>query len=157
MTKLDIAISSIKYSIEISDEELENFKRIAKSLNEKTNELMIKVGKISDRLLLFILILISLNKKEKIFSNFEENIVMLLKKVAPLLQNGDSLDAQLVLSSIIIEHETGDLEEDKNETVCDENVSQLLEDNRKANEETIKFIDEIIKFIEKLANNINNM
>ncbi len=157
MTKLDIAISSIKYSIETSDEELESFKKIAKSLNEKTNELMMETGKISDRLLLFILLLVNLNKKEKIFNNFEENIIKLLKKIAPLLQNGDTLDSQLILASIILEHETENIKEDKNPAITDENILKIIEDNKKTNEETIKFIDEIIKFVEKLANNINNI
>ncbi len=157
MTKLDIAISSIKYSIEISDEELESFKKITKSLNEKTNELMMETGKISDRLLLFILLLVNLNKKEKIFNNFEENIIKLLKKIAPLLQNGDTLDSQLILASIILEHETENIKEDKNPAITDENILKIIEDNKKTNEETIKFIDEIIKFVEKLANNINNI
>lgn len=157
MTKLDIAISSIKYSIEISDEELESFKKIAKSLNEKTNELMMDTGKISDRLLLFILLLINLNKREKIFNNFEENIIKLLKKAAPFLQNGDTLDSQLILASIIMEHETKNIEENESTAITDENILKIIEDNKKTNEETIKFIDEIIKFVEKLANNINNM
>ena len=61
MTKLDIAISSIRDSIEINDDELDSFKKIVKSLNEKTNMLMMQTGKISDRLLLFILILININ------------------------------------------------------------------------------------------------
>lgn len=157
MTKLDIAISSMKYSIETGDEELESFKEIAKSLNEKTNQLMIKTGRISDRLLLFILILINLNKKEKIFNNFEENIIKLLKKLVPLLQNGDNLESQLILSSIILEHETENIVEEKNSAITDENILKIIEDNKETNEETIKFIDEIIKFVEKLANNINKI
>ncbi len=157
MTKLDIAISSIKYSIEVSDEELDSFKKITSSLNEKTNELMMRTGKISDRLLLFILLLINLNKKEKVFNNFEENIIKLLKKIAPLLRNGDTLDSQLILASIILEHETEDIKEDNSPVITDENLLKIVDDNKKTNEETIKFIDEIIKFIEKLANNINNI
>ena len=85
MIKLDIAISSIKYTIECNEEEAESFKKIAKSLNTKTNELLLKSGKISDRLVLFILLLINQNKKEKIFNNFESNIVKLMKQVKPLL------------------------------------------------------------------------
>lgn len=157
MTKLDIAISSIKYSIEVSDEELDSFKKITSSLNEKTNELMMRTGKISDRLLLFILLLINLNKKEKVFNNFEENVIKLLKKIAPLLRNGDTLDSQLILASIILEHEVEDIKEDNGPVITDENLLKIVNDNKKTNEETIKFIDEIIKFIEKLANNINNI
>lgn len=157
MTKLDISISSIKYSIDISDEELESFKKIAKSLNKKSNELMMKTGKISDRLLLFILLLINMNKKEKLFNNFEENIIKLLRKTAPLLQNGDNLDSQLVLSNIILEHETENIQESNILEVNNENITKIIEDNNKTNQETIEFIDEIIKFVEKLANNINKI
>lgn len=157
MTKLDIAISSIKSSIEISDEELDNFKELSKSLNEKTNELMMKTGKISDRFLLFMILLINMNKKEKIFNNFEENLIKLLKKVAPLLQNSEVLESQLVLASLILEYETLNIKEDKNSLITDENIIKILEDNKKTNEDTINFINEIIKFVEKLAININKM
>ena len=51
MSKLDISISSIKYSLDVSDEEREAFIQLAKILNEKTNKLMMRTGKISDRLL----------------------------------------------------------------------------------------------------------
>lgn len=159
MTKLDIAISSIKYSLEVSEEELDIFIKIAKSLNEKTNKLMMKTGKISDRLLLFIILLINLNKKEKIFNNFEENIAKLLKKASPLLQNKDSLDSQLILAGIITENETQDIIENisQESKITDENLSKIIEENNRINEETLKFIDDVIKIIEKLANNINEL
>ncbi len=159
MTKLDIAISSIKYSLEVSEEELDIFIKIAKSLNEKTNKLMMKTGKISDRLLLFIILLINLNKKEKIFNNFEENIAKLLKKASPLLQNKDSLDSQLILAGIITENETQDMIENTSQEskIIDENLSKIIEENNRINEETLKFIDDVIKIIEKLANNINEL
>lgn len=146
MTKLDIAISSITHSIEINDEELENFKKIVSSLNKRTNELVMETGKISDRLLLFILILIDINKKEKIFDNFEENIIKLLKKVSPFFSNKNDLDTQLVLSSIIVENETQNLPEPKL-------PSQTLE-KENTEKDTIEFLDEITELITKLSNNI---
>ena len=116
MTKLDIAISSIRDSIEINDDELDSFKKIIKSLNEKTNMLIMQTGKISDRLLLFILILININKKERVIDNFEENIIKLIKKVVPLFQNGSHLDNQLILSSIIVENETSEIKDNNKPT-----------------------------------------
>lgn len=149
MSKLDIAISSIKHSIEINDEELESFKKIISTLNKKTNELVMDTGKISDRLLLFILILIDTNKKEKIFDNFEENIIKLLKKVSPFFNNKNDLDTQLVLSSIIIENETQNLPEPKKPS------ANIEKENLE--KDTIEFLDEITELITKLSNNIKTL
>lgn len=149
MTKLDIAISSIRDSIEINDDELESFKKIVKSLNEKTNMLMMQTGKISDRLLLFILILININKKERVIDNFEENIIKLIKKVVPLFQNGSHLDNQLILSSIIVENETSGIE-DNNEPI--KNIKE-----EKSEQEVALFLDEIIEIINKLSNTVNEL
>ena len=149
MSKLDIAISSIIHSIEVNDEEIQSFKKIISTLNKKTNELVMDTGKISDRLLLFILILIDVNKKEKIFDNFEENIIKLLKKVSPFFNNKNDLDTQLVLSSIIIENETQNLPEPKL-------PSQNLE-KENTEKDTIEFLDEITELITKLSNNIKTL
>lgn len=157
MTKLDIAISSIKYAIECNEEEADSFREIIKSLNTKTNELMIKTGKISDRLLLFILLLINQNKKDKIFNNFESNIVKLMRQVKPLLSRGSDLDGQLIMANIIKENETSGLEESNTSVVSNEEIKATLEERNAMDAETIKFIDEIITFVEKLANNINDM
>ena len=157
MTKLDVSISSIRYSIEVNNEELESFKDIIKSLNEKTNELMLETGKISDRLILFILLLININKREKIFDNFEKNIIKLLKNIAPLLNKNEDLDSQLILAGIITESQTSELKEPKNIYIEEEELAKLKRANDNNNEETLKFIDEIIKFVEKLANNINKI
>lgn len=148
MTKLDIAVSSITHSIEINDEELESFKKIITSLNKKTNELVMETGKISDRLLLFILILINMNKKEKIFNNFEENIIKLLKKITPLFKNSINLDAQLILAGILSENETETLPEPQSvETITEKQDTEF-------EEEMIEFLDEVTELITKLSNNI---
>ena len=149
MTKLDIAISSIRDSIEINDDELESFKKIVKSLNEKTNMLMMQTGKISDRLLLFILILININKKERVIDNFEENIIKLIKKVVPLFQNGSHLDNQLILSSIIVENETSEIKDNNKPT---KNIKE-----EKSEQETALFLDEIIEIINKLSNTVSEL
>lgn len=149
MTKLDIAISSIRDSIEINDDELESFKKIVKSLNEKTNMLMMQTGKISDRLLLFILILININKKERVIDNFEENIIKLIKKVVPLFQNGSHLDNQLILSSIIVENETSEIKDNNEPT---KNIKE-----EKSEQEMALFLDEIIEIINKLSNTVSEL
>ena len=149
MTKLDIAISSIRDSIEINDDELDSFKKIIKSLNEKTNMLMMQTGKISDRLLLFILILININKKERIIDNFEENIIKLIKKVVPLFQNGSHLDNQLILSSIIVENETSEIKDNREPT---KNIKE-----EKSEQEMTLFLDEIIDIINKLSNTVSEL
>ncbi len=149
MTKLDIAISSIRDSIEINDDELESFKKIVKSLNEKTNMLMMQTGKISDRLLLFILILININKKERLIDNFEENIIKLIKKVVPLFQNGSHLDNQLILSSIIVENETSEIKDNNEPT---KNIKE-----EKSEQEMALFLDEIIEIINKLSNTVSEL
>lgn len=149
MTKLDIAISSIRDSIEINDDELDSFKKIIKSLNEKTNMLMMQTGKISDRLLLFILILININKKERIIDNFEENIIKLIKKVVPLFQNGSHLDNQLILSSIIVENETSEIKDNSEPT---KNIKE-----EKSEQEMTLFLDEIIDIINKLSNTVSEL
>ncbi len=148
MTKLDIAVSSITHSLEINDEELESFKKIITSLNKKTNELVMETGKISDRLLLFVLILINMNKKEKIFNNFEKNIIALLKKITPLFKGGNNLDTQLILAGILSENETETLPEPQSvETITEKQDTEFEED-------TIKFLDEVTELITKLSNNI---
>lgn len=148
MTKLDIAVSSITHSLEINDEELESFKKIIASLNKKTNELVMETGKISDRLLLFVLILINMNKKEKIFNNFEKNIIALLKKITPLFKGGNNLDTQLILAGILSENETETLPEPQSvETITEKQDTEFEED-------TIKFLDEVTELITKLSNNI---
>lgn len=157
MTKLDISISSIKYTVEVSDEELDSFQQLAKTLNQKTNELRMKTGKISDRLLLFIIILLNINKKEKIFTNFEDKIIKLLKTSAPFLNNGNNLDTNLIFGGIFSENTTQNIKEDKDSILQDENILKIIDDHNKTNEETLKFIDEITNFIEKLANNINKI
>lgn len=149
MKKLDIAISSIRDSIEIDDDELESFKKIVKSLNEKTNMLMMQTGKISDRLLLFILILININKKERIIDNFEENIIKLIKKVVPFFQNGSHLDNQLILSSIIVENETSEIKDNNEPT---KNIKE-----EKSEQEMALFFDEIIEIINKLSNTVSEL
>ena len=149
MTKLDIAISSIRDSIEINDDELDSFKKIIKSLNEKTNMLMMQTGKISDRLLLFILILININKKDTIIDNFEENIIILIKKVVPLFQNGSHLDNQLILSSIIVENETSEIKDNS------EPIKNIKEE--KTEQEMALFLDEIIDIINKLSNTVSEL
>ena len=149
MTKLDIAISSIRDSIEINDDELDSFKKIIKSLNEKTNMLMMQTGKISDRLLLFILILININKKERIIDNFEENIIKLIKKVVPLFQNGSHLDNQLILSSIIVENETSEIKDNNKPT---KNIKE-----EQTEQEMALFLDEIIEIINKLSNTVSEL
>lgn len=149
MTKLDIAISSIRDSIEINDDELDSFKKIIKSLNEKTNILMMQTGKISDRLLLFILILININKKERLIDNFEENIIKLIKKVVPLFQNGSHLDNQLILSSIIVENETSEIKDNNEPT---KNIKE-----EKTEQEMALFLDEIIEIINKLSNTVSEL
>lgn len=149
MTKLDIAISSIRDSIEINDDELDSFKKIIKSLNEKTNMLMMQTGKISDRLLLFILILININKKERVIDNFEENIIKLIKKVVPLFQNGSHLDNQLILSSIIVENETSEIKDNSEPT---KNIKE-----EKSEQEMTLFLDEIIDIINKLSNTVSEL
>lgn len=157
MTKLDISISSIKYTIECNDDEVESFKEIAKSLNKKTNEIMMNTGKISDRLILFILLLINTNKEQKVFNNFETNITKLLKTVAPLLNSNETLEEQLVISNIIKESQTSEIKEEKVPEIKDENIQKILAENKENSDEALKIIEETIKFIEKLAKNINNM
>ncbi len=157
MTKLDISISSIKHTIECNDDEVESFKEIIGSLNKKTNEIMMNTGKVSDRLILFILLLVNANKEQKIFNNFETNILKLLKTVVPLLNNNETLENQLIISNIIKESQTLHIKEEKLPEIKDENIQKLLAETNKDNEETLKLIDDIIKFVEKLAKNINNM
>jgi len=111
MTKLDISISSIKYTIDCSDEEKKMFEDLVRILNIRANELMLKIGKINDKFILFVLLLISQNKKERLFENFEENMIILLKQLKSVLnvvQNND-LEGQLILSNIIKENETKNL------------------------------------------------
>ena len=152
MTKLNITIGSIRHSLEVDDEEVDIFLKIIKSLNEKTNKLKMKAGKINDRLLLFILLLINTNKKTKIFNNFEENIIKLLKTSTTSLQSNDDLDSQLIISSIITENENGNMEEP---IQISDDQSIQVEDS--TNNEALEFIDNIIQNTEKLIEKINNL
>ena len=152
MTKLNITIGSIRHSLEVDDEEVDIFLKIIKSLNEKTNKLKMKAGKINDRLLLFILLLINTNKKTKIFNNFEENIIKLLKTSTTSLQSNDDLDSQLIISSIITENENGNMEEP---IQISDDQSIQVEDS--TYNEALEFIDNIIQNTEKLIEKINNL
>ncbi len=165
MTKLDFSIGTIKHSIECTEDELSAFKEIVSTLNTKTNEIMMDTGKISDRLILFIILLINANKEQKIFNNFEEKILKLLKSVSNLLNSGDNLDSQLILSNIIKQNQTANLKEEiiveenktNNSQVNNQNIEKELLENKKNNDETLLFVDQIIKFIEKLTNNIDKL
>lgn len=165
MTKLDFSIGTIKHSIECTEDELSAFKEIVSILNKKTNEIMMDTGKISDRLILFIILLINANKEQKIFNNFEEKILKLLKSVSNLLNSGDNLDSQLILSNIIKQNQTANLKEEniieENKTnnlqTNNQNIKKELLENKKNNDETLLFVDQIIKFIEKLTNNIDKL
>ena len=165
MTKLDFSIGTIKHSIECTEDELSAFKEIVSILNKKTNEIMMDTGKISDRLILFIILLINANKEQKIFNNFEEKILKLLKSVSNLLNSGDNLDSQLILSNIIKQNQTANLKEENiieenktnNSQVNNQNIEKELLENKKNNDETLLFVDQIIKFIEKLTNNIDKL
>ena len=165
MTKLDFSIGTIKHSIECTEDELSAFKEIVSILNKKTNEIMMDTGKISDRLILFIILLINANKEQKIFNNFEEKILKLLKSVSNLLNSGDNLDSQLILSNIIKQNQTANLKEENiieenktnNSQVNNQNIEKELLENKKNNDETLLFVDQIIKFIEKLTNNIEKL
>lgn len=165
MTKLDFSIGTIKHSIECTEDELSAFKEIVSTLNTKTNEIMMDTGKISDRLILFIILLINANKEQKIFNNFEEKILKLLKSVSNLLNSGDNLDSQLILSNIIKQNQTANLKEENiieenkknNSQTTNQNIEKELLENKKNNDETLLFVDEIIKFIQKLANNIDKL
>ena len=165
MTKLDFSIGTIKHSIECTEDELSAFKEIVSILNKKTNEIMMDTGKISDRLILFIILLINANKEQKIFSNFEEKILKLLKSVSNLLNSGDNLDSQLILSNIIKQNQTANLKEEaivednktNNLQIINQNIEKELLENKKNNDETLLFVDQIIKFIEKLTNNIEKL
>ena len=165
MTKLDFSIGTIKHSIECTEDELSAFKEIVSILNKKTNEIMMDTGKISDRLILFIILLINANKEQKIFSNFEEKILKLLKSVSNLLNSGDNLDSQLILSNIIKQNQTANLKEEaivednktNNLQIINQTIEKELLENKKNNDETLLFVDQIIKFIEKLTNNIEKL
>jgi len=158
MTKIEVTISSIKCSLECSDEEADIFKKLANVLNRKTNELMLNTGKISDRLLLFTIILIDANKELKLFNDFENNIIKLIKNVAPLFNNtSGNLDNDLVLAGMVEENETENLPEDNLNQVTNEKILQEIEKNKKSNKEMIEFISKLINLIEKLENNINRM
>ena len=165
MTKLDFSIGTIKHSIECTEDELSAFKEIVSILNKKTNEIMMDTGKISDRLILFIILLINANKEQKIFNNFEEKILKLLKSVSNLLNSGDNLDSQLILSNIIKQNQTANLKEEaivednktNNLQIINQNIEKELLENKKNNDETLLFVDQIIKFIEKLTNNIEKL
>ena len=165
MTKLDFSIGTIKHSIECNEDELSAFKEIVSTLNTKTNEIMMDTGKISDRLILFIILLINANKEQKIFNNFEEKILKLLKSVSNLLNSGDNLDSQLILSNIIKQNQTANLKEENiieenkknNSQTTNQNIEKELLENKKNNDETLLFVDEIIKFIQKLTNNIDKL
>lgn len=156
MTELDIAISSIKYTISCDSDEAEAFENLSKSLNQKTNKMMMDVGKFNDRLLLFIVLLINANKNAKIINNFEENVVKLLKEIQPILNSYDNLDSQLVMASIIKENESMLLPEYKIESNTSlEELEKIIVEKDKTNDEIVKIFDEVINFVETLANNIN--
>ncbi|GMO61053.1 MAG: hypothetical protein Ta2D_06860 [Rickettsiales bacterium] len=149
MSNIKVAISGLKHSINVKDENEQKYREITSLLNRKINELKMKgVGRIDDKFLLFILILISYNKLEKIFDNFEENIVALLSKLSPILSSlqpdkntdlfadkkaedvlNEFLDL-LFLSAIKIEEITKDLEENNKNNVLNV-INTLIELNEK--------------------------
>lgn len=157
MKDLNIAIGTIKHTLQINSEEEQLFLEISNILNKKINNLRFQTG-IDDLLLIFIVTLINSNKENKIFDNFENKIIQLLKKIAPIFlgiknSSKDLLDTknlihQLILSSLFIENKTKELQVTSPQT--EDKFSQEKE------EEIIKDYNEIIDFIKKLTMDINN-
>jgi cell division protein ZapA (FtsZ GTPase activity inhibitor) len=171
MIDIDVFISSIKCKLNIDEEEKELFLNITKSLNQKTNELSLDVGKINDRLVLFILLLINANKEKKIIDNFEKKIIELLKAIVPLMLNApileceSLLDSQLVFANILEENKIKNiiLKEENNEVynhllkpleIKNEN-KEITEKELKNDKEMIVFLEEVTNIIKMLANNLD--
>ncbi|MDR0423726.1 MAG: hypothetical protein LBH46_04030 [Rickettsiales bacterium] len=151
--KIGIALSSITTDIEINKASKEKIVAIVEVLNKKLNKLLIEVGgKSNDRFLLLILNLILLNKKHKVFSNFEENILNLLKKDTTIVANckkGDgtnmSIEELLSRSAINLENTTKDLFDE-----IDIGVNTLNKDQNH-NEFILDILNKTIKAINDTA------
>jgi len=108
MSILKIAIGSIKYDLDCQENEQEIITEITKKINRKINLLSLEIGRINEKILLLILLILNTKKIEKIKSgNFEENIINILKIISPLLsaKNDKELEDNLIIANIMKESE----------------------------------------------------
>jgi hypothetical protein len=148
-------ISSIETNIDIGGIEPKKIEEIIKNININNNELRLKIGKINDRLSLFVLILIFANKEHKVFSNFEENIIKLLKKISRNLEdkkkrdseNFLSIDELLTICAINFQNKTKDLLEE----ITINSTINSTEQNNQNNEKFLKIINDTIRVIKDLT------
>jgi hypothetical protein len=166
MVNLDISIGSIKSNVMVNDGELADFEDLVKFLNLKVNELHMEVGRINDRLIFFAIILIITNKKAKVFNNFRNDIVRLLREMtkffSPLKdgENAENAEHKLVKEILLLAHKTKYLPDEDIETNNNLNsaVNQVSnEEIKKNNDKILEIIDNIIEAIDKISDKVENI
>lgn len=153
MTNVKISIGQIVETIDVPDEDREVIENIARELNKEVNEYSFSIGRVDTRILLFILLLINTNKKERLISNFSDKIFSLLKAIIPLLSiskvsDDSSFKRNLILANLIKKNEANSIIEgiDINEYSEEEHFKEL-------NDLTNEFSEKL----EKLANKLFNL
>ena len=156
--KFNIKIGTIDEKIEIKEEQEEYIKKACDAINKKYEKLLIHSGNIDIRLFLFIILLINQNKKLKVFNNFEDNIIKLLKPLSILLKNTENqpLQSQLVYSNMILEISTSSLFDDFESPEQHLNKAEIEKIKKSVIDDEIMFIDNLIKILKKLENYISN-
>lgn len=151
MPVLKIAIGSIKYDLDCQENEQEIITEITKKINRKINLLSLEVGRVNEKMLLLVLLIINTKKIERIKSGkFEETIVNILKIIAPLLSAKDDkkLEGDLIVANIMKESELIGIAED----TVDDSV-----ENSGGNYDKETHYKEMVELVDSLNLIINNV
>ncbi|MDR2527074.1 MAG: hypothetical protein LBC92_04330 [Rickettsiales bacterium] len=156
MTKINLNISTIEKTINVSDGDENKMLNIVEEINKDIMNLKSKVGRLDDLLLLFSLLLILTNKKKNIFLDFENGLIDILKEMSVILQNikistGCSTDIGecLMYLSIYLKDMTQEIKTDNQ--IKTENTLNSLND-----ENICKMFDEIITYVKQIISEIND-
>lgn len=108
MPELEIAIGSIKYNLSCKEEEKDALNAIVKRINKKINNLSLKVGRVNDKILLIMLLLINAEQMAKFKKDdFESKVTHIFKVLSPLLRtkSDTDLEGKLIVANIVKENE----------------------------------------------------
>jgi cell division protein ZapA (FtsZ GTPase activity inhibitor) len=129
MSELKISIGSIKYDLSCQENEKEIIIEVVRRINQKMNLLSLEIGRINEKILLSILLIITAKKTEKIKNEkFDDTLINILKIISPLLntKTDSELEEKLIVSNIIKESELMNMSDDNTEeTVTDNNESSF--------------------------------
>jgi len=157
MPELKIAIGSIRYEISCQEGEEGIINDIARKINTKINLLSLEIGRINEKILLLLLLIQNTKKLEKIKGGkFEDNLINILKIIAPLLSSKDdkTLEGNLIVANIMKESELMEFVESDNEEVLENNEDGGF-NKEQHYKEMSELIDNIAGYMVKITENLS--